>query len=87
MNSSEQSFREVYESYISAKTARGVSEITIRNYRQHLHSISKYIDLDMPHEQISKGLLENMIISMRESGLAHNSIATYVRTLRAFLAR
>lgn len=32
-----QSVAEVYQDFIFAKTAEGVSDITIRNYHQHLH--------------------------------------------------
>ena len=42
-----QSVAEVYQDFIFAKTAEGVSDITIRNYHQHLHNISKYLDIEM----------------------------------------
>lgn len=41
-----QSVAEVYQDFILAKTAEGVSDITIRNYHQHLHNISKYLDIE-----------------------------------------
>ena len=40
-----QSVAEVYQDFILAKTAEGVSDITIRNYHQHLHNISKYLEV------------------------------------------
>lgn len=43
-----QSVAEVYQDFILAKTAEGVSDITIRNYHQHLHNISKYLDIEQP---------------------------------------
>ena len=81
---SKKTFSEVFENFIISQTARGISDITIRNYRQHLHSISKHLDISTPFDDISKRHLDEMIMSMRESGLAHNSIATYVRMLHTF---
>ena len=81
---SEKTFSEVFENFVISQTARGISDITIRNYRQHLHSISKHFDIDAPFEEITKRQLDEMIMSMRSSGLAHNSIATYVRMLHTF---
>lgn len=80
-----QSVAEVYQDFIFAKTAEGVSDITIRNYHQHLHNISKYLDIEKSMHSLSKRDLEDMICAMRAAGLAHNSISTYVRVLRTFL--
>lgn len=80
-----QSVAEVFQDFIFAKTAEGVSDITIRNYHQHLHNISKYLDIEMSMRSLSKRDLEDMICAMRAAGLAHNSISTYVRVLRTFL--
>ena len=76
---------EVYQDFILAKTAEGVSDITIRNYHQHLHNISKYLDIEQPIAALSKRDLESMVCGMRAAGLAHNSISTYVRVFRTFL--
>ena len=78
-------FSEVWTMFSSAQKAKGVSDITLRNYRQHLHNISKHFDIEMPFDELSKSKFEDMIVSMRDAGLAHNSIATYVRVLRTFL--
>ena len=80
-----QSVAETYQNFIFAKTAEGVSDITIRNYHQHLHNISKYLDVEKPMASLTKKDLENMICEMRRAGLAHNSVSTYVRVLRTFL--
>ena len=37
-------FEEVYAAFITAKTAKGVSDVTIRNYHQNLHNISLHFD-------------------------------------------
>ena len=44
----EKNLKEVFEDFITSQTARGISDITIRNYRQHLHSISKHFDIETP---------------------------------------
>ena len=80
-----QSVEEVYQDFILAKTAEGVSDVTIRNYHQHLHNISKYLDIEQPIAALSKRDLESMVCGMRAAGLAHNSISTYVRVFRTFL--
>ena len=41
-------FEEVFDSFIIAKTAKGVSDVTIRNYHQNLHNISLHFDITMP---------------------------------------
>lgn len=76
---------EVFEDFVFAQTAKGVSEVTIRNYRLHLHSISKHLDIQQPMNKLTNRQLEEMIISMRKSGLAHNSISAYTRVFRTFL--
>lgn len=79
------SIRQVWEFYMASQTAKGVSDITLRNYKQHLHSISKYLDIDTPIAELTKNDLDMMVVSMRKAGLAYNTVATYVRRMRAFL--
>ncbi|MBE6747245.1 MAG: hypothetical protein E7558_07325 [Ruminococcaceae bacterium] len=71
--------------FVISKTARGVSDKTIENYHQRLHSISKYFDITMPFEELTRTKIGEMIVSMRASRLAHNSVATYVRLMKTFL--
>ena len=80
-----QAVTEVYQDFILAKTAESVSDVTVRNYHQHFHNISKYLDIEQPMAALSKRDLERMVCEMRAAGLAHNSISTYVRVLRTFL--
>ena len=82
---STQTYAEVFQSFVSAKTAQGVADITIRNYHNNLHVISKYLDTSRPLGEITKWDIDEMIVSMRRAGLAHNSISTYVRIVRTFL--
>jgi len=84
-NSSENStVTEVFERFIKASLAKGVSERTIKTYRSHLKCVSRHLDIDMQYCELSNDVTNGMIVSMRESGLAHNSISSYTRVLRTF---
>ncbi len=80
----EQTFMEVFDAFVRSKTAQGVSDCTLNNYKYHMKNISKYIDTSAPFEEIKKRDFEEMIVSMREKGIKQNSIATYVRMLNTF---
>ncbi len=82
----EKTFKETFDSFVISQAARGISDITLRNYQQHLRGISKHLDISMNFSDISKSELDSMIISMRASGLKNNSIATYVRMLHTFFS-
>ena len=69
-------FEEVYAAFITSKTAKGVSDATIRNYHQNLHNISLHLDISAPFDTLTKEMLDEMVVSMRRAGLAHNTIAT-----------
>ena len=79
------SLKAVYESFIISQTSRGISDATITNYHNHLRGIAKHIDIDIPFDELSKRHLEEMVVSMRAVGLAHNTIATYLRVMNTFL--
>lgn len=81
---SEKTFRELYELFVISHAARGVSETTLKNYDYHMRNIAKYLDVEQIFEAITKRDIEAAITNMRRAGLAHNSIATYTRLLRAF---
>lgn len=76
---------EVYQRFILHKTARGVSDVTIRNYHNNIHNISKFLDIEMPFDDLDSSTLDQMVSAMRGAGLAHNTVATYVRAFRTFL--
>ena len=37
---------QVWDLYTTSQAAKGVCDITLRNYNQHLHSITKYLDIE-----------------------------------------
>ena len=76
---------ELFQQFLSASTARGLSEKTIKTYRSHLHCISKHLDISLPISHLNKILLTEMISSMRDSNLSVNSISSYVRAFQSFL--
>lgn len=85
MDTLDRQWRRCIRTLFWLKQRRGGSDVTIRNYRQHLHNISKYLDIEQSMVVLSKRDLESMVCEMRAVGLAHNSISTYVRMLRTSL--
>ena len=83
--SSYKSVAEVFEDFVISQTAQGLSPTTLTNYHHHFHSISRHFDITQPMDALTKNKLEAMVVSMRQSGLAHNSISSYCRVLRTFL--
>ena len=79
------SVEEVFEDFIMSQTARGLTNITISTYRNHIRSISNHLDIKKSMDALTRKDLEAMIVSMRVAGLAHNSIASYCRVFRTFL--
>lgn len=85
MNTSTMTLAEVFPRFLTSKTAQGVSEKTLKTYRWHFHCIGKHLELGMSFEELTKERLELLIVSMRKSGLSHNSISSYMRVMRTFL--
>lgn len=79
------SLYDVFPRFVAAKIAEGVSEKTAKMYQQHLHCISKHLDLSVPLSSLTQDDINRLIVSMRRSGLAHNSISSYARVLRTLL--
>lgn len=80
-----ETIEEAFSSFVISQTSKGVAATTIRNYHLHLRSISKHLDITTPLSALTKRQLEMMVVSMRDAGLAHNSVATYLRVLNTFL--
>lgn len=83
--SSNKTVEEVFGDFVISQTAQGLSPITLANYTHHFHSISRHLDIAQPVAALTKNKLEAMVVSMRQSGLAHNSISSYCRVMRTFL--
>lgn len=78
--------KDIYKDFLTSRKVRGVSEKTLETYSTHLHAMSKHLDIEQDIADLKKRDLENMIASMRESGLASNTINSYTRTLKTFLS-
>ena len=66
--------REVFREFVNSQEAKGVAAQTVKTYHTHFQSVSKHLNMDLTFGELSKRDLENMIVSMRGAGLAHNSI-------------
>ena len=79
------SVEKLYQQFLSSIAAKGFAEKTIKTYKSHLHCIAKHLDITQPVTQLNKSVLNQMISSMRQSGLSSNSISSYVRAFKSFL--
>ena len=78
-------FEEAFHIFLTDSAARGLAEKTLKTYRNHLHCISLYFDISTPLGKLSRNKMNEMVVSMRESGLATNSISSYVQVTTTFL--
>ncbi len=81
----ENTITECFEKFISDKLSNGVVDKTIKTYRNHFQAISKHLFINKDITMLTKKDLDDMIVSMRESGLSPNSIKSYTITLSVFL--
>lgn len=79
------SMKGAFDEFVVAQTAKGLAEPTIKNYHAHFHSISKHIDIEKSFSDLTQADIDGMIVSMRKSGLATNSISSYVRVFKTFM--
>ena len=85
MNTSETTLNKAFKEFIISKTAKGLKEETIKSYNRNFISVRNYLDLDMKFSELTKSDLEKMVVSMRKTGMAQNTVSSYVRTLNVFL--
>lgn len=87
MNSQKKaSVEERFQQFLSNCAARGLSEKTIRGYKNHLHCLSKYLDIAIPLPALTKSEVEMAVAHMRKEELSPNSICSYIRTFKVFLS-
>ena len=73
------SMKGAFEDFVVSQMAKGVSDKTVETYRSHFKSIGKYLDTEMTFGSVRQADLDRMIVSMRQNGLAQNSISSYLR--------
>lgn len=77
---------DAFQEFLVSQNAKGIKEKTLRTYRSHYAAAAKHLDMSLSFSQLTKRHLDEMIVSMRASGLAHNSISSYVRVMKTFLS-
>ena len=77
---------EAFKEFKIAQSAKGIKDKTIETYTSHFHATSKHLDITLTFAELTKKDLDQMIVSMRNAGLAHNSISSYVRVMKTFLS-
>ena len=79
------SIKGAFDNFVVAQMAKGVSDKTVEIYHAHFHSISRHLDTALTFNELTQADLDRMVVSMRQSGLAHNSISSYLRVFRTFM--
>ena len=77
---------EIFDNFIMTRKAKGLSDKTVSSYKSHFKSMQNHLDVNVPIDDLTRADLESMVASMRDSGLAVNSISSYVRVLKTFLS-
>ena len=76
---------EAFREFVVSQKAKGIKDVTIRTYHNHFHSASKHLNMSLTFGELTSQHLDEMLVSMRESGLAPNSISSYTRVMKTFL--
>ncbi len=71
------SMRETFDDFLLFKKSMGLSEKTLRTYKEHLTSIGKHLPIDNSMDSIKQKDLERMISSMDSSCSLHNNVIYY----------
>jgi integrase/recombinase XerD len=77
---------ETFKDFLTSRKVKGLADKTIETYEYHLHAISKHFDIGLDIGTLKKRDIENLISSLRESGLASNTIRSYTRTFKSFFS-
>ena len=67
---------ETFGDFVISRKAKGLSDKTLTTYRQHFKAVQRYIDVDIPIDELKKTDLECMVSSMRAADLASNTISS-----------
>lgn len=77
---------ETFKDFLTSRKVKGLSEKTLKTYTFHLQAASKHLDIHTDITDLKKQDLDNMISSMRDSGLSTNAINSYTRTFKSFFS-
>ena len=59
------SIKRVFEDFVVAQMAKGVSDKTVDIYHAHFHSIGKHLDTALTFDELAQADLDRMAGSMR----------------------
>lgn len=85
-NPENENILETFHAYLMVCKGRGLSEKTIATYAQQFHAVQRFLDVKRPIGELTSRDMDEMVSEMRETDLARNSIASYMRTIKAFLS-
>ena len=77
---------EIFGDFLISRKTKGVADKTLESYSYHFHAISKHLDTTKEMAMLQKADLEEMIASMRDAGLAANTIQSFTRSLKSFFS-
>lgn len=77
---------DAFQEFLVSQNAKGIKEKTLKTYRSHYAAAAKHLDMSLRFPQLTKRHLDEMVVSMRASGLAHNSISSYIRVMKTFFS-
>ncbi len=79
-------FEQGCEAYLVDCKARNLREGTIKHYKDAFKQIFKYVDKDMPIADMTKKILDDFVIALREREAVNEmSIYTYSRDLKTVM--
>lgn len=70
---------ETFHILLTDSAARSLAEGTLKTYHNHLHCVSLCFDISTPPGKLSRNKMDEMVAAIRKSGLAANSISSYVQ--------
>lgn len=78
---------EAFENFITEKEAQGISDATLKNYRQSYDYFCQYNGLtdETAAEEVSETQIYRWINTMKQNGVKTSSINHYLRDVRTFL--
>lgn len=76
---------EVFPRFVSSQMAKGVTDKTVQTYNRHFHSLGHHLNMGMSFDDLTKETLDEMLVSLRNSGVSPNTISSYARVFRTFL--
>ena len=77
---------ETFAKFMLSRKIKGLAEKTLVSYQSQFQAIAKHLDIKQDISLLQKADLDDMIVSMRDSGLAANSINSYTRVLKSFFS-